>query len=533
MAALGFARVIQEQNTQKQNGLVSGLIRSKSEISLESNDTTTRTSLSSSPILAEKKYFKEFLFSNKTTPEIYSIRDPTELLDPELTLPLAEQEFFVKWLKLYVVESQKNSTWNPKIPHQKLLLAWGSQGMGKLTQTTILAHQNRINLLYCSLYTLKSGMWCSIFKRALEIQPAIVFIDNFANLFSREYSCYLTEFCAIFEEYFKNPKTRVWVVCCTSIEPISEISHFKFILDLVHKHGTVTLVPNLNGSDHRVRQNIATEMMRNVFSVGVFPNPSDAQKAEWQNILTDIGTYTQYCTLKEIKDFIVKTHQNTYAIWFSSFVDDAKKNNDDQQCDFSLERIVPSVFKTMFSSLPYMKEDDSVKTIAFNRRVYDDHIQQSSLWMSYSTKFMATPFNAGSFSKHEQHTPISLDLKVNNIPLARLLKKTSSKSSENNDTVPKTPPHYLHTLPYSPTSPAQDDSNNTSSYSLDSSEYNPTGYFMSSPSRSYASSSPSRTKRYAYDEIEDDPWVLENSAKTQRTKHSKRAKNHRSSFSRK
>jgi hypothetical protein len=465
---------------------------------------TISTSSSSSQVIqhsnvsTEKKYYKEFLFAEETPSEIRSIRDPTEILDPELLVPIYEQESFVYWLQLNAVESRTNPSWGSKVPHQKILIAWGMRGMGKLTQTTIIAHRNKINLFYCSLYTLKSGMWCTIFKRAVEMQPAIVFIDNFANLFSREYSHYLTEFCAIFREYLNNPKTQVWVIGCPVVDAIAYVDDFTFLTDLVNEYGTITFVPTLKSSDYQVRKNIATEMVRSIFDISIFPRPTDPQKNEWYITLGNLGTFSQYSTLKEMKDFIVKVYQNAYAQWFSIFIEKIEET-EGTRCDFSLEKMVPGIFRTMFSTLPLIKEenseDNNLRTISFRRRAFNDFYHHTALWQKHSPKFWSSPFNSLHPFKTKNciHYLNGKEMKVSEVPLTKSLRlvsaippttpeyfPTTMEEYDHRSILPTTPPRATH-APYSPTSPAHNDDYDDSTLNL--SEYNPSGYFMSSPSR--------------------------------------------------
>ncbi len=457
------------------------------------------------------KFTSERLFKNEEGAKCTTPRNPDVFFEEKKFHKLHELNVFLSWFENNVEKYLFDKRWNRIIPPQRILLSCGPPGMGKLSQITMRCHSRKINLLHVPLYFLEPEMWFKIFAYAVEIQPVILYVEHMDVMMSPHYTNILAEFCAAFHTHINTTQTNIWVIVTTPIDAIKPISQCRFLMDILNNNGSIIQVTSLNDEDNASRKQIIEMLFCDILRVPSFPIPSEPKESVWKETINLSALYARYCTIREIRQYIVDIYQLYYQTrpMLTSSI-----GLDDTFAD-----VVPvEMFRKGFETLPCHRNNSEVKSLAY-RNVITDITTAVDAWNEYTTRNKVSKILTLTPTTHVSTPPLRRSQPSDYRPALQLQRPSLMAIS----TPPSTPPYenpfedrgaalpytgnngytkeheqeypvYTSSrmvAPYSPTSPAHYDTSSTSP-SRSSYEYEPeyeTPYVISSPTRQHAAAS--------------------------------------------
>lgn len=337
------------------------------DFSLRSSQLTikmTEPSLSSeTPDLLEFVQVRKF--SESTNSSISSPRDSH--------IELTEQDFCVlpqyndthKWFDNNIKRYLKDkSHWPRHIYPERLLYIYGPRGMGRLTHTMFTCQQSGMNLLFVPSSIHDTGLYAKIVKKAKELQPCVIFFDDFDSIFV--FPPCLQQLYAIMNSQLNKRDDDVWIVITGNHPPEALPPSAK---SMITEYGSITDVNAIESIDQA--RDLIFQMLNTISARNNYPcsqeelgNPYN----RWNNVLSVLSTYTQYCTIKELKTFFIKLFQSYYNIR-----------------EDSGSYLPPmEAFNQAIDEIPFIDDKSDLKSLAVSRNAMQDYGTHENAWNLYT-----------------------------------------------------------------------------------------------------------------------------------------------------
>ena len=209
---------------------------------------------------------------------------------------------YIRWLDSNIGDYLRyKNQWEMDVYPQKVLYVHGAQGLGKLSYAIDTCKESKMNMLFVRHVYYEANMFYDIFKKAKQMQPCMVFFENYDWVLAKQEIMF--ELHAAYQMLIEPRIDGVWTLISTSVALASMCPEAFLFLK---KYGAVTHISVCNYSQRRLY--VIKCMLRNITGIESYPYSDcsgGASEGEWSRLLDTMNRYCEYCTFREIWDFIV------------------------------------------------------------------------------------------------------------------------------------------------------------------------------------------------------------------------------------
>lgn len=266
--------------------------------------------------------------------------------------------------------------WQAEIFPQRLLYAYGLRGNGRLTCLTDFCCEQGINLLFVRHSFHPKDMFFSIFEKAKQMEPCIIYVNSATSIFSNP--SYTSEFMAAYSSVIVSSAMNIWVVLAGSFSPKKLVLHGQHsshpIYKMIERRGSVVHVPCINDvkKSARVAIDFLRELTQHSESI-----PRDYRRTPWEPVVDHMARAFLFHTMQEIRDYMSHIISN-YNIECAR-----------GRGPFCMPP--PSVFITALDRLPTTETSGQYHRKLFTRLAYEEHLAQTKVWDAFVLMTGASP----------------------------------------------------------------------------------------------------------------------------------------------
>jgi hypothetical protein len=215
-----------------------------------------------------------------------------------------------RWFNHNVINYlQQQAQWEADVFPERILVAFGLVGVGRLTHTVMQCKKAKINLLFVSNTYREEGMYAHIYKTALNLQPCVVYFDHADEMIDR----YIHDLNATHEMHLNYFKHNIWTIISTSILPTGFSAPMKYFMNPIVS--SCVYVPVIGAFEHRC--SFVRNLLQTISNDVNFPPEDPMSEKEWSILIDRIASAGDYCTQREFYYFIMmafRSHHQRLAL---------------------------------------------------------------------------------------------------------------------------------------------------------------------------------------------------------------------------